>query len=54
VADIYRLCKMLMMFSCIFQAEHGKEIGWKPQYKPEHIIETADEEVDLILQNLRD
>ena len=39
-------------FRCTFTAEHGKEIGWKPQFKAEHILETADEEVDLILQHL--
>ncbi|KAH8811015.1 hypothetical protein F5884DRAFT_842916 [Xylogone sp. PMI_703] len=38
---------------CTFTAEHGKEIGWKPQFSPTHILETADEEVDLILQNTK-
>ena len=28
------------------------EIGWKPQYPPEHILEVVDEEVQLILQSL--
>lgn len=38
--------------SCTFTPEHGKKIGWKPQFAPEHIIETADEEVELILEDL--
>ena len=37
---------------CTFTAAHGESLGWKPQYAPEHILETADEEVELILQNL--
>ncbi|POS73851.1 hypothetical protein DHEL01_v207756 [Diaporthe helianthi] len=38
--------------SCTFTAEHGKKIGWKPKYAPEHILEDADNEVQLILDNL--
>ncbi|KAL5313631.1 hypothetical protein ACEPPN_018052 [Leptodophora sp. 'Broadleaf-Isolate-01'] len=38
--------------SCTFTPEHGAKIGWKAQYRPEHILEAADEEVDLILANL--
>ncbi|KAK7735370.1 hypothetical protein SLS63_003840 [Diaporthe eres] len=37
---------------CTFTAEHGSKIGWKPQYPPEHIIEDAENEVQLILDNL--
>ncbi|KAL4950599.1 hypothetical protein BDW69DRAFT_171801 [Aspergillus filifer] len=37
---------------CTFTATHGKEIGWEPKYAPEHILEVADEEVELILKNL--
>ncbi|KAI0177405.1 hypothetical protein BJ166DRAFT_22228 [Pestalotiopsis sp. NC0098] len=37
---------------CTFTAKHGYEIGWKPEYKPEHILETAGDEVDLILAHL--
>ncbi|CAJ2500727.1 Uu.00g035800.m01.CDS01 [Anthostomella pinea] len=41
--------------SCEFTADRGnKELGWKPLYKPEHILETSDAEVELILQNLED
>lgn len=37
---------------CTFTAEHGRKIGWKPHYAPEHIIEDVDNEVQLILDNL--
>lgn len=37
---------------CTFTAMNGAKLGWKPLYKPEHIIETADEEVELILNHL--
>lgn len=36
---------------CTLEAKHGREIGWTPQYSAEHILEMADAEVDLILQN---
>ncbi len=39
---------------CTFTAKRGGQIGWKPQYTPEHILETADEEVELILANLKE
>ncbi|KAL1638780.1 hypothetical protein SLS58_008594 [Diplodia intermedia] len=38
--------------NCTFTAAHGQELGWKAQYSPEHAVETADAEVDFILQNL--
>ncbi|KAH7124103.1 hypothetical protein B0J11DRAFT_530697 [Dendryphion nanum] len=38
---------------CTFTPENGKKIGWTPQYPPEHIIEAADDEVELILQHLK-
>ncbi|KAL4867278.1 hypothetical protein BDV12DRAFT_209954 [Aspergillus spectabilis] len=31
-----------------YTAEHGKEIGWSPQFPAQHILEAADEEVDFI------
>lgn len=37
---------------CTFTAEHGRKIGWKPKYGPEHILEAADAEVQLILDHL--
>ncbi|KAJ8124525.1 hypothetical protein O1611_g9115 [Lasiodiplodia mahajangana] len=37
---------------CTFTADRGsKELGWKPLYKPEHILENADAEVELVLRN---
>ncbi|RSL62877.1 hypothetical protein CEP54_005462 [Fusarium duplospermum] len=39
---------------CTFTATHGNKIGWNAQYRPEHILETAESEVDWILQNLKD
>ncbi|KAI9934779.1 hypothetical protein ASPWEDRAFT_44283 [Aspergillus wentii DTO 134E9] len=38
--------------NCTFEARHGREIGWEPQYPAEHILEAADAEVELILNNL--
>ncbi|KAF4545903.1 uncharacterized protein LTHEOB_4555 [Lasiodiplodia theobromae] len=35
-----------------FTAEHGHSVGWKPKFAPEHILEAADAEVDLILAHL--
>lgn len=37
---------------CSLEPEHGIEIGWKAKYAPEHILEAADAEVELILENL--
>jgi len=42
-----------MFFRCTFEAKQGSQIGWKPQFAPEHILEAADEEVALILENLK-
>ncbi|KIW29076.1 uncharacterized protein PV07_04919 [Cladophialophora immunda] len=37
---------------CTFTPRHGEEeLGWKAQYPARHILETAAEEVDLILEN---
>lgn len=48
-------CKLIMtIIRCTFTAEHGSKIGWRPQYGPEHIIEDAENEVQLILDNLKD
>ncbi|PYI09578.1 NAD(P)-binding protein [Aspergillus sclerotiicarbonarius CBS 121057] len=38
--------------SCVMEAKHGLQIGWKPKYAPEHVLEVAGEEVDWILENL--
>ncbi|GKZ38659.1 hypothetical protein AbraIFM66950_010995 [Aspergillus brasiliensis] len=37
---------------CVLDAQHGRQIGWQPKYTPEHILEAAKDEVDLILENL--
>ncbi|OTB08346.1 hypothetical protein M426DRAFT_316971 [Hypoxylon sp. CI-4A] len=37
---------------CTFTPKRGLKIGWKPIYPPEHILEAADEEVELILANI--
>ncbi|KEF55092.1 uncharacterized protein A1O9_08745 [Exophiala aquamarina CBS 119918] len=34
---------------CTFTAKHGSDIGWTPKYAASHILDTADEEVELIL-----
>ncbi|GAB7357640.1 hypothetical protein MBLNU459_g0137t1 [Dothideomycetes sp. NU459] len=39
---------------CDLKAEHGKSLGWKPRYAPEHILQSADVEVELILENLKE
>lgn len=36
---------------CMLTAEHGKEIGWKPQYSAEDILDALEQEVDLILEH---
>ncbi|KAF8200449.1 hypothetical protein K438DRAFT_1821978 [Mycena galopus ATCC 62051] len=38
--------------SCTFTAVHGKEIGWEPEFPPEHILGAADAEVGLTLKNM--
>lgn len=37
---------------CTLEARHGREIGWNPQYPPEHILDLAEAEVELILKNI--
>ncbi|KAI1496377.1 hypothetical protein F5X99DRAFT_400608 [Biscogniauxia marginata] len=40
---------------CTFTAKRGEEeLGWKPLFKPEHILEDADAEVERILENSKD
>ncbi|KAI0186159.1 hypothetical protein EV127DRAFT_439878 [Xylaria flabelliformis] len=46
------LVPVMLGGNCTFTADRGsKELGWKPLYKPEHILEYADAEVDFILRN---
>lgn len=37
---------------CKLKADRGRTMGWAPKHSPEHILEAADDEVELILQNL--
>ncbi|KAF4829480.1 hypothetical protein CGCTS75_v006752 [Colletotrichum tropicale] len=46
------LVEMGLAGKCTFTSRHGSEIGWKARYPPEHILDTAEAEVELILQNL--
>ncbi len=39
---------------CTLTARNGGKIGWKPQYSPDHILEAADEEVEMVLASLKD
>jgi hypothetical protein len=56
MTDMRRLGKLTKMdppfLRCTLTAERGRKIGWKPRYPPEHIIEDAENEVQLILDNL--
>jgi hypothetical protein len=37
---------------CTLQADRGRKIGWSPQYSAKHILEDAENEVQLILHNI--
>ncbi|KAI1454878.1 NAD(P)-binding protein [Annulohypoxylon moriforme] len=40
---------------CTFTARRAEEeLGWKPVHEPQHILETVDDEVERILQHLKD
>ncbi|KIW12444.1 hypothetical protein PV08_09721 [Exophiala spinifera] len=39
--------------TCTFIARNGEKLGWKPEYVSGHILETAGEEVKLILDALK-
>lgn len=39
--------------NCSLEAVHGRVIGWSPQHSADHILQMADAEVDVILQNIR-
>lgn len=41
------------LLRCTLTAERGRKIGWTPQFAPNHIVETAAEEVQLIVDNLQ-
>ncbi|KAF2833350.1 NAD(P)-binding protein [Ophiobolus disseminans] len=40
--------------TCTFTPQRASELGWKAEYPPEHILEVADAEVDMILKYLKD
>lgn len=48
------LVSLFLGGQCTLESKHGLQIGWKPQFSPEHILEAADAEVELILRNLAD
>ncbi|KAF2850138.1 NAD(P)-binding protein [Plenodomus tracheiphilus IPT5] len=39
---------------CSLTADRASKIGWKSRYAPEHVLETADAEVELILKHLKE
>ncbi|OWY47487.1 NAD(P)-binding protein [Alternaria alternata] len=39
---------------CTLAADNGPKIGWTPRYRAEHILEAARDEVNFILQNMKD
>ncbi|OJJ77419.1 hypothetical protein ASPBRDRAFT_70828 [Aspergillus brasiliensis CBS 101740] len=43
---------VLLGGKCTFVSEHGKQIGWVPQYAPEEFVRCMDEEVERILDDL--
>ncbi|KAF4839294.1 hypotheticall protein [Colletotrichum siamense] len=47
------LVEMGLAGKCTFTSRHGSEIGWKAQFPPEHILDVADAEVELIIKNLK-
>ncbi|KAJ4366179.1 hypothetical protein N0V83_007814 [Neocucurbitaria cava] len=39
--------------TCTLRPDRASRIGWKPQYSPEHILDAADAEVELVLKHLK-
>jgi hypothetical protein len=37
---------------CTLQADRGRKIGWAPKYSAKHILQDAENEVQLILSNI--
>lgn len=37
---------------CTLQADRGKKIGWSPEFSAQHILEDAENQVQLILDNI--
>jgi hypothetical protein len=46
--------KLISYCRCTLRAERARELGWKAEYPPEHILEAADAEVELILKCFKD
>ncbi|OJJ68893.1 hypothetical protein ASPBRDRAFT_658095 [Aspergillus brasiliensis CBS 101740] len=44
--------QVLLGGRCMFTAQHGRDIGWEPKYPPHHILDVADDEVELIIKGL--
>ncbi|PIB01679.1 hypothetical protein CB0940_01250 [Cercospora beticola] len=40
--------------NCTYTPRRGETTGWKPKFAPAHILESMDEEVEHILENLSD
>ena len=38
--------------NCTFETRRGRKIGWRTEYSAAHAVESAEEEVKLILANL--
>ncbi|PVI01788.1 NAD(P)-binding protein [Periconia macrospinosa] len=47
------MCSFIVGGECTMTSVNGKTIGWTPKYAPEHILETTNEEVALILENAK-
>ena len=37
---------------CTFEAERAYSLDWRPDHAPEHIVEVADAEVELIFNHI--
>jgi hypothetical protein len=43
----------MLVFRCTLEARRGFKLAWRPEYEPKHILEAADDEVELILKHLK-
>lgn len=46
--------KLINYCRCTLRAERASELGWKAGYSPEHILEAAGAEMELVLKHLKD
>lgn len=44
--------KLTSLPRCTLTARNGHKLGWKPVHPPQHILDTADEEVELVLKHI--